>query len=599
MRSAQSIGPVLRTMAGTGQPRGATDPIEPGALAARTRIGAIRAMAVGADGSVYLAEDTRIHRVTARGVIETVAGTGERGSSGDGGPARMATLNTVDALAVLRDGSLLVGEKLRIRRIRRDGVIERFAGRGVEGDTGDGGSALDARFRAISALAEHVDGSVLVADYQSNRVRRIGTDGVISTVFGTGAFGGPDEAEPASRSRASAPASLAVDANGAIYVGVFGRVVRIDPDGNHRHVVGFRGGARAEDGGLASQWPLRTMSPHVALARDGTLYVSDDSHVLSVSEGIVRVLTRVDTATGEHTADGASAKGSALHAQHALVAHPNGSIWVSEGSIGRVRAIAPAFPGLPITELAVPSTDGSVLDVFAASGRHERVLDARNGRVLQRFFYNAAGFLDRVEDDATNVLRIERNVMGVATAIVAPFGQRTQLSINAQGDLASVRDPAMREWRMSYSGTGGLLASLTDARMGAHTFTYDAQGLLQRDTGPDGAGVSLTRTDSANSVEVSVSNALGNPTRFRMTQDGAGVLEHSTVGADGLNSVTRIPRDGTGDDAPRSHHAHPTREARSSVGNARSARRACGDRDAGRIANGGVARSRGDAARCQ
>jgi RHS repeat-associated protein len=545
IHSAQSLGPVLRTMVGTGQPRGSEDPIPDDSNAATTRVAGLRSMALATDGSVYVAESYRVHRVSPAGFLRTVAGTGARGSSGDNGPALAAQLDTVNAVAVLREGSVLIGERLRVRRLRRDGVIEPFAGTGAEGDSGDGGPALAAQFRQIRAITQTIDGSVLIADENANRVRRVSNSGTISTVYGTGEFGASTYDSAAARTRASAPASLAVDANGSIYVGVFGRVARIDPDGIVRHVVGLRSGTSAMDGGLASQFALRSQSPQVALASDGTLFVSDDSVVLSVREGIARVLTRVDSSTGDRTPEGASAKGATLYAQNALIAHPNGSLWVNEGGIGRVRAITPTLPGLPITDVAVPSTDGSVLDVFGASGRHERVLDARNGRVLQRFVYNSAGYLDRIEDDATNVLRIERNAMGVATAIVAPFGQRTTLTVNAQGDLESVRDPAMREWRMRYSGAGGQLVGFTDARMGAHTFTYDPAGLLQRDTGPDGAVVSLTRTDTANSVEVSVSNALGNPTRFRMSQDGAGVLEHTTVRADGLNSVTRIPRDGT------------------------------------------------------
>ncbi|MDP3277302.1 MAG: RHS repeat-associated core domain-containing protein [Deltaproteobacteria bacterium] len=546
IRSAQAIGPTLRTVAGSGRsPTPGESPRE-NVRATTVDFNSIQALALAPDGSVLISDGTRVRRVSRDGVSQTLAGDGTRGSMGDNGPALRATLFDVRAISVLRDGSVLLVEAQRVRRVRPDGVIVPFAGSGVRGDSGDGGPALLAQFTDLRAVVQAPDGSVLLADQGANRVRRVSTRGDISTVFGDGRPFDPSYDDLAVRSRAWEPGSLAVTPEGVLYVAIRSRIVRIDPDGNVRHVMGLRPGATPSgDGGLAADYPLRTAVPQIALARDGTLFVSDPSSVLAVREGLAYVLTRVDAATGRTTPEGANAKGASVYDSNALLAHPDGSLWVAEGGAFRVRAITAAMPGLPVGEVIVPSAGGGVIDVFGSTGRHERVLDSRTGRVLQRFGYTARGHLDRVEDDSANVLRIERNAQGIATAIIAPTGQRTTLTINAQGDLVQVRDPVARTWGFTYVGTGGLLQSFVDPRSGMHTFAYNPQGLLLRDTGPDGASVSLTRTELPTGFEVTMQPALGNPTRYRMLLSASGTLEHQTVRSDGLTAITRMPRDGT------------------------------------------------------
>jgi hypothetical protein len=130
----------------------------------------------------------RIRRVDADGRISTVAGTGTAGFAGDGGPATLALLNSPLGLAATPDGGFLIADhdNDRIRRVSPDGVITTLAGSGVRGFSGDGGPATAAAFNRPTAVVADGEGGVLVADRTNQRIRRVAPDGTIATVAGSG-----------------------------------------------------------------------------------------------------------------------------------------------------------------------------------------------------------------------------------------------------------------------------------------------------------------------------------------------------------------------------------------------------------------------------
>jgi hypothetical protein len=152
----------------------------------------------GPDGALLFSERGRVLRRGADGTTSTVAGTPRaRRASGDGGPAVGAGMEPA-GLAFLPDGSLLIADlrSHRIRRVDTAGRISTVAGTGAAGSDGDGGKALDARIGSPIAVGAYPDGSYLIAHgLDQLRVRRVGVDGTISTVAG----GGATEGEPCSR----------------------------------------------------------------------------------------------------------------------------------------------------------------------------------------------------------------------------------------------------------------------------------------------------------------------------------------------------------------------------------------------------------------
>ena len=195
------------------------------------------AIALDGTGTLYIS-DSHNHRVrrvdAATGVITTVAGTGVAGSGGDNGPATAATLDLPVGLALDASGDLWIADA-RAHRIRnvdaRTGVIDTVAGTGSEGDGGDGGPAVQAMLDTPTSLAVDADGNVYVADEHNHRIRRIDAiSGVITAVVGGSATAGAQDEEGRGVSL-RLPRGLSLDASGMLFVADMGaqKVLRLDP----------------------------------------------------------------------------------------------------------------------------------------------------------------------------------------------------------------------------------------------------------------------------------------------------------------------------------------------------------------------------------
>jgi hypothetical protein len=271
--------PTIQTVAGNGQTLAATDNanVGQGGPAIAAPIGFAKAVLPLGDGSFLIGENCRIRKVDENGNILAYAGDIDAALnrvpcaySGDGGPKEKAKFSSIESLAKLPDGSILVLDSdatsrtfgAHIRRITSDGVISKFAGNGplpngIPTFNGDGGKATDAYLVSIGAMAVDGEGVVYLADTQNNRIRRIGLDGVISTVAGNGmatssrilnktALG---DGKPARSVPLTNVDSLSIAADGSLLVASYWHacVFRIGMDGIV-HVVAGSGNVRATEG---------------------------------------------------------------------------------------------------------------------------------------------------------------------------------------------------------------------------------------------------------------------------------------------------------------------------------------------------------------
>lgn len=248
-------------------------------------------VAVSPAGDVHAVSGNRIVRVSG-GTVAVVAGTGDRGYSGDGGPATRAALNAPDSLAFDGAGNLYIAEyENRIRRVdAATGTIATVAGTGAEGFGGDGGPATSAAISHPHGLAVATDGTIFIADTWNQRIRRVDRSGTITTVAGTGSEGAGGDGGPATRASFDDPVHVALGPDGSLYVsdGSNQRIRRIGPDGVIRTVAGGGTSGSTGDGGPATRATL-SLPNQVAVAADGTFYIAE-------FEG--RRVRRVDGATG-------------------------------------------------------------------------------------------------------------------------------------------------------------------------------------------------------------------------------------------------------------------------------------------------------------
>lgn len=212
---------IISTVAGTGRDGYNGD----GIPATQAKLDRPRFLIVAPDQSLIIADtgNRRVRRVSPSGTITTIAGTGEAGYSGDGGPATAARLDDPRGLALDADGNLYVSNAEgspvpSVRRIDPSGVITTLAGGNPAGFAGDGGPATAARLNEPRSIA--LSGrSLYIADSLNHRIRRVNLDtGLIDTVVGTGLAGYSGDGGPPADARVSEPRGVAVTDGGDVVV---------------------------------------------------------------------------------------------------------------------------------------------------------------------------------------------------------------------------------------------------------------------------------------------------------------------------------------------------------------------------------------------
>jgi sugar lactone lactonase YvrE len=202
-----------------------------GGPATAAALGGPGAPALDAAGNLYIPEyDNRVRRVDAAGVIRTIGGTGVEATSGDGGPAVLAALMHPHGLDATPDGTVFVAETWvdKVRRIDgATGLISTVAGTGQRGSSGDGGPATSALFNVPIDVTIGPGNSLYVTDGGNGRIRRIDAAGRIATVAGNGSSTSSGDGGRATNAGLALPNSIAVAADGTFYVAEFeGRRVR-------------------------------------------------------------------------------------------------------------------------------------------------------------------------------------------------------------------------------------------------------------------------------------------------------------------------------------------------------------------------------------
>lgn len=254
-------------------------------------------------GNVYLVEysDSRIRKIDTNGFITTVAGNGTNGYSGDGGPATNASLNNPAGMAVDTNGNLYIADSLnnRVRKVDSFGIITTVAGNGISGFSGDGGLATNAAFRTPASVMIDPQNNLYISDQNNMRVRRMNAAGIITTIAGNGNNGFSGDGGPAVNAALSYPAGLALDRFGYLFIADSAneRIRQIDSSGIITTVAGNGQATYSGDGGAATNAGLNYPNDVVLTLADELLIADkENNRVRQISLGRSGVLSIGKTA---------------------------------------------------------------------------------------------------------------------------------------------------------------------------------------------------------------------------------------------------------------------------------------------------------------
>ena len=323
-----------------------------------------------AAGDLYISETRRVRVVAAAtGIINTVAGNGTFGYSGDNGSALMAVLNAPTGLT-LNNGTLYVSDSANDRvRAVAGGSITTVAGNGVAAYAGDGLAAVNANLDGPAGLAFDSSGNLYIADARNYRVRMVNAAGIIATYAGDGTasgFGG--QGDPATLTPLNQPQGVAADSAGDVYIADTGhsRLIEVDPAGNIQVVAGTGTGGAA---------PGQLYNPSgLALDADGNLFIADTAnHRIEMLSPAGVLSTVAGTGTAGFSGDGGAAMAAQLDSPAAVAVDANENIFIADTGNNRVRLITP---------------DGNIATV---AGTGDAAYNGDSGAALSIALFNPGG----------------------------------------------------------------------------------------------------------------------------------------------------------------------------------------------------------------
>jgi len=440
-----------------------------GASALSVALGQPEGIAVDHSGNVYIAEaaNNRVRKVGTDGSIQTIAGTGVAGFSGDGGPAAAAELNQPYGLAIDAAGNLYIADlgNSRVREITLAGVINTAAGGGTlpATNSGQGGPATDAQLMQPRNVAVGPGGSLYISDFGANQVYQVTASGTLLLMAGSGTAGYAGVGTSALLAELNAPAGLAADSNGDLYIADSGnnRVrkvyngviitvfntpsptgIALDPTGMlYVAATSYFGSVVQQISGVSSARDL-------TLDSSGDIYTTSGAFVLEIpSSGIVTTIAGSGNSPN-FGGDGGPAIEAQLNSPSGIAVDSSGNWYIADSSNNRIREVTSA--GV-INTIAGNGTAGSSGDNGPASAAelnapHAIAIDSSNNLYIA--------------DSGNNEVR-KITPAGTISTIANQLNNPTSVAIDNQGSVYIADSGNNRIVQVPASGTADTFATIT------------------------------------------------------------------------------------------------------------------------------------------
>ncbi len=432
-------GQIISTIAGIGGVGGTT--IGDGGPASSAQIGDPVGFTFDRAGNMYIAEGigNRIRKISASGVVTTIAGSasvsGTSGFSGDGGPATAALISAPHGIAVDTSGNVIFADQgnNRIRKISSTGIISTLAGNDTLGFSGDGGPASLAQISNPMGLSLDKNGNLYFADCYNYRIRKITPSGIISTVAGSGTAGYSGDGGQATAAEMYFVYAVDVDTANNIYIVDFSNqcVRKVNSSGIISTIAGNGTAGFSGDGGpgtaamLYNPWSARPDN-------FGNVYIADDfnQRIRKVSAaGIISTVAGSGGMGGGFSGDGGPATSALMYLPHDVYVAATGTVYLSDGGNGRIRMISCSLPltaGVHGTDTLCPGHTTTLTD--STSGG---TWVSSNTSVAT---VSSTGVVTSVAPGTVNMLYIVTNSCGSDTATF-PFSVRTPGACNTSVNM--------------------------------------------------------------------------------------------------------------------------------------------------------------------
>lgn len=395
---------------------------------------------IGWDGSILFSDYSNrlVNKISPVGKVEVIAGTKTLGYNGDNILATKAHLNYPGGISISYNGDIYIADSSnnRIRKVSTDGIITTVAGNGQYGREGNGVSALEAKLYNPRDVKVSSDGSIFIADTTNNMIRKVTPSGVIENFAGTGHDEYNGDNKPAVEANIDNPRSIAITYDGSIIIADTSnyRIRKVNTKGIISTIAGTGKWSYNDEQG-SNLDPTKTdlcSIGFVAVAPDKSIYFSDNCHG------------------------------------------------------GRIGKLTRAFENNNADEISIKSKSSDELYIFTTYGQHLRTLDSTTGDTIYEFGYDEqTKLLKSITDRYGNVTSINRDDPE-DVVITAPDGQETILNI-VNGELKNITYPNTAEtFHMEYyqGEKEGLIRTFTDPNNVTTTFEYDDDGRLVKDIYP-------------------------------------------------------------------------------------------------------------------
>ena len=360
-------------------------------------------------GNLYIADLSNyvIRKVNTAGIISTVAGNGIMGFAGDSGQATNAELNGPSAITIDAVGNMYIADgKNRVRKVNTAGIITTIAGGGNCGSSycGDGGQASAAELYGPSGLTFDALGNLYIADQSNNRIRKINTSGIITTVVGNGTMGFGGDNGQAVAAEINQPSGVVFDAAGNLYIADTGnnRIRKVNTSGiintfSGNGTIGFNG-----DGGQATATELNAPSG-VSFDNIGNLYIADEgNNMIRMINTSGIISTAVGNGTPGFIGDGGQATDAELNSPTSVVIDTMGNLYITDYANNRIRMVRNAGNTTGIKQIA---DNKEQITIYPNPSNGNFVIEPNNtaSKTMQMYDINGKLVLSQVINGKTNI----------------------------------------------------------------------------------------------------------------------------------------------------------------------------------------------------